>query len=238
MRTIDCVKCKKQLHPSNLIRDSICFNCYEEELEQMEKAFKGFDKFGPAINISFIISIFISIIYLIFNLSDMYGLIIYFTIALIFFFLYLFGTLFPLNCPIVYFHIEGVLNEYAIAYDKYTSGIVVNCVYHPEREAISRCQICFKPLCKDDFCFVGKIPFICLECAPRYVDGISNLKEFNALLSMGLLYGVGIFLELKNTEDIIFSWMFIALFVGIIMIVGVIYYRRRQIKSQLKLKNQ
>ncbi len=48
-----------------------------------------------------------------------------------------------------------------------------------------------------------------------------------------LLYGVGIFLELKNAKYDISTWVFLALIIGIISLVGMSYHRKRQIKSQL-----
>lgn len=52
------------------------------------------------------------------------------------------------------------------------------CRNHPERQAVSRCETCFKPLCPECVNTIGGVDFCSERCQRNYADVGANIADY------------------------------------------------------------
>jgi len=168
-----CKKCKKLVHPSNLIQTNTCLYCFEKKVRQSTFGLKKFKAFSsiyfylPFFSSIGSLLIFFFVPYTIQALVLDFFAVFIIVISLI--------TAFPYVNPSMLQMAEDRSSNYQKYINEYNPQSAEFCAKHPDIPAIARCSICFKPYCAHDLCFTNlKIPTDCRYCVERYLN--SNLS--------------------------------------------------------------
>lgn len=238
MKKTKCDKCKQKLPFSNLIHIryySYCLPCYQKYLQNYDKSLT-IDKVSLRIyNLLPFIAATLGIFYLLLKPISQAALNLYLILSIILICLMLFGilTLRPLSSAILLELQLKLQNKLG----NYTSNTAKNCYYHPEVEAVGRCRYCFESFCEKDFIVQVEERFCCFKCAPIHLERLRKTNYYNAFVTIGILLGVGIFLEIPNFEFSYVSGLVITyffLFILIIIRLKIFNWRfNRKIKNTL-----
>ncbi|NVM55128.1 MAG: hypothetical protein HWN66_15590 [Candidatus Helarchaeota archaeon] len=232
-----CVQCQTQFHPSNLIEGTICVDCHAKNFQIIRRHLGGVGFCHSIYKIMPIIAALIGFIYLILNLTHFIAFVSLFCITGILFVICIWGVIPYYLPPLWGYSVQEVELKFKAQFEN--SLAIKYCLYHPDLEAIGRCSICIQPFCTDDFIFLFEKPILCRECGLEYISKISILTSLNALFSIGILSGVGIFIEIvyyilpRNM-----TWVGIAFFVVLIATIFIFARKlhpiKKEINSQLK----
>lgn len=234
-----CIQCQNYYHPSNLIESTICIDCHAKNFQIIRKHLGGVGFCNSIYKIMPIIAALISFIYLILNLTHPIALICLFGVTVILFVICIWGVVPYYLPPLWGYSVQEVELKFKAQFEN-SPATIKYCLCHPDLEAIGRCSICFQPFCADDFIFLLEKPILCRECGLDYISKISILTSLNAILSIGILSGVGIFIDIVYIilARHILSWVgmafFITLIATIIMFTRRLHPEKKEINSQLK----
>jgi hypothetical protein len=208
-----CSQCNRDAHGSNLIGGMVCLHCAGKTLHNTKMMAKVFEFFVPIYKFTPIIAGLISLVYLIINPNPNWGLMLLLILASIVFLISFFGMLGSLspnwNSAVIAereLQLKAHLKDYVLT-------TVSSCKIHAGREAVGRCSICFEPYCADDFIGLNNNPEVCRSCSSKAFMAEIALKAFiPAILSTGLLCGVGIYYNVINSGYYGFNIGFFAFF--------------------------
>ncbi len=227
-----CIRCKREIEPSNLIAGTTCFECHERGLNLAEKMVKAMEFFSVAYKFAVPIAASLGLLYLIWDPTQYFGLILLVIIDGLLMVVALFGMLphvFPAFSNVA---LEEMRLKFKDQYAKYTPGVVAYCIYHSDRPAVARCANCFEPFCAEDMSYLFGRPNTCHSCGQIYYGEMHVWESLNGIISVGLVSGVGIYLELTNFSGFGLSFVFIIFLVIIIAMVGIFQWMRKSIESQ------
>lgn len=229
-----CIQCQNYYHPSNLIEGTICVDCHEKNFQIIRNTLGGVGFCHSVFKIMPIIAASISLIYVILNLIHFIALVGLFCITGIFFVICIWGVGPYYLPPLWGYSVQEIELKFNSQFEN-SLATVKYCVYHPELEAIGRCSICFQPFCTDDFIFLLQKPVLCYKCGFDYLSKINILISIKAIFSVGILSGVGIYINILNFH---LSWVSIAFFIIFIITIltfaNKIHPKKKEINSQLK----
>ncbi len=229
-----CIRCRKEVHPSNLIGGTMCFYCGEKTLHNSKMMAKVFEFFSPIYKFTPIITGVISLLYLIVNPDPGLGIMGLLIISAVIFVVCLFGMLGALSSSWTSATIEDRELNLKSHLKNYNLTAVSHCKYHIENVAVGRCTICFEAFCSEDFIYLDNTPELCRSCSTKAFMAEVNLSAtLPALISTGLLCGVGIYYNVINSGYYGFSIGFLTFFSIILMIVVMILRSRRQFESSI-----
>lgn len=221
-----CYKCKKEIHPSNLINGMYCLECYQGTLQLGKKFFSMISFFASIYKYSIVLAGMIGLIFLILNPVSIIALVGLLLITGFFMVMSLFGMLpyvVPSFSKIMIDELELKLKDQL---GKYSPGSVANCVYHPDRLGVGRCTGCFQSFCAEDMLYLFKKPGFCRNCHAKYLPEVNAWASLNGIFSVSLLSAVGIINEVINLGGFTLSVIFIMLIV-ITVAVGVVFSKYR-----------
>lgn len=164
-----CKKCNQLVHPSNLVQGEICLYCFEKKVHRGTIGLGFLKSFSPIYKYVPVVSAIIGLIIFFFVPRDSQALPLF--ISLLIVTIISFIASLPYLIPTMIQMMEDSLVNYKNYISQYDPHSIEPCMNHPGITAISRCPICFKPLCSEDFTFTNLgNPNQCRSCIEKYMN--------------------------------------------------------------------